>query len=146
MTQEQLEGNMLIAKFMGWQVKSRTYFSDSRTYFYPYKPNSEKISLNFGCNTEHNTWVKIANHCNFHKNWNKLMTVVEKIMGIDETKTCFGLSFEIYCHGAHCSYKGWSVSSTIFGSNKSNRQFNTRIECVYFVCVEFIKYYNSIKK
>lgn len=90
------ENNKLIAEFMGYP-KHKIDFVGKR--------------LNFE-NSKHNT---------YHKDWNRLMEVVEKIEGIGKTELKFSVHFE-------------------------NVKLSSDIQVVYNACVEFIKWYNEQNK
>ena len=116
------ENNKLIAEFMGCP-KHKIDFVGKR--------------LNFE-NSKHNT---------YHKDWNWLMEVVEKI----ETISVFGKLPEFFImYDNREEFKGWywlievpkKFSKECY--NDKNRE-KTKIEAVYNACVEFIKWYNENK-
>jgi hypothetical protein len=73
----------------------------------------------------------------FHKDWNWLMSVVEKIESLKDKENNGKYYFEIY-----------KTSVTIFGNGTFlneiiNTEEKTKIQSVYNACVEFIKWYNE---
>ena len=72
----------------------------------------------------------------YHKNWNLLMEVVEKIESLDHCQIDISLNW------CRIGYKG-----TFF--NYDSRDYFkeiTKIESVYTACIEFIKWYNEQNK
>ena len=67
----------------------------------------------------------------FHKDWNWLMEVVEKIESI-------GFTFETKKNWARITRKGENIILRW-------EEDKTKIEAVYNACIEFIKWYNKIK-
>ncbi len=128
-TSEILENNILIAKFMGWQViKEGKYF----TTYKPSAKNPCSIKSVVGYVYERPAWYSIANHCNYHSDWNWLMPVVDKIESL-------GFVVEISLHQT-CLYKKPSCDNF-----SCNRITDDKLKSTYMVVVEFIKWYNSEK-
>ena len=71
----------------------------------------------------------------FHKDWNWLMEVVEKIESIKiET---YKVRVDIYFNCCKINPTHWEQLISIYGNKE------TKIEAVYNACVEFIKWYNE---
>ena len=71
----------------------------------------------------------------FHKDWNWLMEVVEKIESLSKEGETY--MFSITKFSARVTYKGSRIVDLPID--------NTKIEAVYNACVEFIKWYNEQK-
>ena len=101
------ENNKIIAEFIGWKEQEEDFM--------------------FNPKTSGSIYVKSLL---FHKDWNWLMEVVEKIESIDDCgiDIFFGC-VEIYKDGI-----------TII---KVSAKHKNKIEAVYNACVEFIKWYNE---
>ena len=69
----------------------------------------------------------------FHKDWNWLMEVVEKIESLGYKVDILKWENSQYC-GIYLN-----------GKKISGNETNTKIEAVYNACVEFIKWYNENK-
>ncbi len=83
--------------------------------------NSKGIRLNFE-NSRYNT---------YHKDWNWLMKVVEKIEKLD----FYEYGVEIY--GLKCTIRTYKKIITVSTDDES------KITAVYNACLEFIKWYNK---
>ena len=71
----------------------------------------------------------------FHKDWNWLMEVVEKIESIKiET---YKVRVDIYFNCCQINPTHWEQLISIYGNKE------TKIEAVYNACIEFIKWYNE---
>ena len=104
------ENNKLIAEFMGYP-KHKIDFVGKR--------------LNFE-NSKHNT---------YHKDWNWLMQVVEKIESILPDDSIITIEYK----NCFIPVLDDEEPFTIEGGGK------TKIEAVYNACLEFIKWYNENK-
>jgi hypothetical protein len=71
---------------------------------------------------------------NFHDQWDLLMDLVEKIEDIEGGK----YDFSIYSDPT-AAISDWKAQEDIIVVNDAN----TKIEAVYFACVEFIKWLNK---
>ena len=124
MTKEEIiEGNKLIAEFMGG-----VYDSDVNEYwFYLNPPNWTS------------KFAPTTYELKYHSSWDWLMPVVEKIE--NDLKDSFNVDIvnnnqcEIVKNGSKfiCGYGFETV-------------YNSKIEAVYYSVVAFIKWYNSCKK
>ena len=103
------ENNKLIADFMGYP-KHKIDFVGKR--------------LNFE-NSKHNT---------YHKDWNWLMEVVEKIESLG-----YKVHISTWENSQFCGIY-------LNGKKISGNETNTKIEAVYNACIEFIKWYNTQNK
>lgn len=146
-----IENNKLIAEFMGAKVK----LIDNQYYFYDWKNKLCSITPTTWNNTPEETLNRIWEIAlkkdgrlgQFHKDWNWLMEVVEKIETISE----FNRLPEFFImYDNREEFKGWYWSIEIpkkFNKEcyKHNNREKTKIEAVYNACVEFIKWYNENK-
>jgi hypothetical protein len=107
------ENNKLIAEFLG---------QNKMPYEFP----------QFGYIKTNGDWndTFFDNQLKFHKDWNWLMEVVEKIESL-----CNNRGFEISSRFVHIRVNNNLTISSGVCSN--------RIEAVYNACVEFIKWYNT---
>ena len=106
---ETIEKNKLIAEFMGYP-KHKIDFVGKR--------------LNFE-NSKHNT---------YHKDWNWLIEVVEKIESLG-----YRIDISKWENSQYCGIY-------LNGKKISGNETNTKIEAVYNAVVEFIKWYNNKNK
>ena len=109
-----IENNRLIAEFMGFQSTSLGWFDNEEHLI-----NVEKD----------NTFDDLK----FHKDWNWLMEVVEKIENYNEYTNVF------------FAPEGCAIDCHIENGFSFSNDCDTKIEAVYSVCVEFIKWYNKQK-
>jgi hypothetical protein len=72
----------------------------------------------------------------YHKDWNWLMGVVEKIE--IQSKELFGEYEDVIINGCGCGIATKNDMISIAATSK--------IEAVYIACIEFIKWYNEQKK
>lgn len=119
-----IEDNKLIAEFMGFTINFG--FNKDGVLFHGEHINLDKLK--------------------YHDRWDWLMEVVEKIESLDFFFHILGGACFIdssnskwikYLHDI-----GWLISSTDFLDYEKDIK-PTKIESVYIVCVEFIKWYNS---
>lgn len=73
------------------------------------------------------------NSFKYHKSWDWLMPVVDKIENLGNCQ--IDISFE-WCR---ICYKGGLFEI----DTRNHIKANTKIEAVYFACIEFIKWYND---
>ena len=107
--------NKLMAEFMGFQSTSLGWFDNEEHLI-----NVEKD----------NTFDDLK----FHKDWNWLMSVVEKIENYNEYTNVF------------FAPEGCAIDCHIENGFSFSNDCDTKIEAVYSVCVEFIKWYNKQSK
>lgn len=126
-----LENNKLIAKFMNW-----TFHPEERDTGLEYientwsPPNSKKIY--------------VLRELRFHKSWNLLMPVVEKIESLDkiDKRVYFKISGGEVFIGV---LKGIQGTEYEFLYQENGYFENSKINAVYKAVVEFIKWYNQNK-
>lgn len=125
MTQEEiLEGNKLIAEFMGAEKVDK-------------HPQSKSTVVTFKLGKT--TIVSSLGNFKFHSSWDWLMPIVEKIQHMDN-KFEVNIDFQIHLMGAvelHINHK------RVFGMTAFEP--GTLINAVYEGVVEFIKWYNKQK-
>jgi hypothetical protein len=133
---EILEGNKLIAEFLGFKVENieDNIFHVSLgtwTIYERFKTDNEnpyQYFLNLKTN------IKNSTHFKFYSSWDWLMPVVEKIESIDK------YVFDIYLNKCEIQYgNNFTIEEVSFsGLNK--------IEAVYKAVVAFIKWFNQQKQ
>lgn len=120
MTQEEIiEGNKLIAEFDGYKFVN----DDSLAY-----PNGYYYYPNDGCGNS----LKELEEFEYNSSWDWLMPVIEKI---EKTGCC-----------ASIINNGCNIKTFISGDNGFNLNacdFESKIQTVYAVVVEYIKWYNK---
>ena len=130
-----MEHNKLIAEFMGVKIGVDSY---------SYRPGQSDL-------------LKEEN-LNYHKSWDWLMTVVEKIESLDLKEYGYqweGIDGETeYNNGSICVeieqdrcwiYMNLSLDPFhTFNEKSRGIRFPTKIEAVYAAVVEFIEYYNEL--
>jgi hypothetical protein len=170
MTQEEVnEGNILIAKFAGLKFGYVETFEDSSTEDdLNYKWNKirsgfcflKTLPVDTGLEYEfdrHDRWKyhkyfeeynKTLNYnLGYHSDWNQLMQIISKI---EQIKDDYHGQFGVHIVGNSCT-----IQSTNFRPDKRTSEppyyfyshtSTSKIEATYYVVVEFIKWYNTIKK
>jgi len=130
------ENNILIAEFLGYRLRGGCID------FRGDEPFTEVTSITNG---EVNSlgYVFYEDDLKFHKDWNWLMEVVDKIEGLSFQK----LSFNFNIQKDRVSLNYTHVSEP----KKSTEMFfewgqKTKIENIYKIAVEFIKWYNQQNK
>ena len=144
-----MENNKLIAEFMG--KSGSVDFHDGKGYILIYWYN--------GINGGHKTPYK-EDELEYHKSWDWLMPVVEKIESLDLSE--YGYQWEGI--DGETEYNNQSIHVEIernkcwiymnlqldpphyFNEKTYNTKFPTKIEATYAAVVEFIEYYNTIKQ
>ena len=97
----------------------------------------QSTSLGWFDNEEHLINVEKDNtfdDLKFHKDWNWLMSVVEKIENYNEYTNVF------------FAPEGCAIDCHIENGFSFSNDCDTKIEAVYSVCIEFIKWYNQQSK
>jgi hypothetical protein len=141
LTENIINGNASLAKFMGFKMKplrgkNKDYEYDY-WYFDPNSPALVKKDVFFGVLKDKGNYEDIFLHqevsfgkYQFHKDWNLLMPVVEKIENIRDRNDCL----TIVRHSA------------IFnGGLRINSSRETKKEAVWNACVAFVELYNKDK-
>ncbi len=121
MTQNIIEGNRLIAEFMGCFLSA----PDAQHYSHPLPDGSTTYD-----------YTMPVDDLRYHHSWSVLMPVVEKTATFNLRKGRLWFEFEIqrsYCHI-------WSNNGHEF-----KRNYGTTIEATWHTVVEFITWYNSNK-
>jgi len=113
--------NELIAEFMGGAI------STGRVIF-------QTPPLFHNCNWD-------VNHLVYHRSWDWLMPVVEKIESLRMVHGGSNLTFSVEIHRNGCRiYRSWTtVDHPHFGWN----QTGDKLRSTYKAVVDFIKWYNS---
>ena len=144
-----MENNKLIAEFVG--KSGSVDFHDGKGYIPIYWYN--------GINGGHKTPYK-EDELEYHKSWDWLMPVVEKIESLDLKEYGYiwkGIDGETEYNnqGIHVEiernqcwiYMDLQLDPPHYFNEKTyNTKFPTKIEATYAAVVEFIEYYNTIKK
>lgn len=133
------ENNKLIAEFMEFK-QCKGIRSESGKYF------DYWAKENFSCIEEQEIQIEsewgyglveqdllFAEQLKFHKDWNWLMEVVEKIESLSKENETY--SFSITKISVRVLYKGSRIVDLPINT--------TKIQAVYLACVEFIKWYNK---
>jgi hypothetical protein len=146
---DQLEiakNNELIAKFLGWFQEE----GQEGTWFYV-DDSAKRVAYSIHNNYPHRDLP-------FHRSWEWLMPVVEKInkFHVSERPFKYGKpeSVKLKIHEDKVTVEGsfWTNPNTVDGNHWSYLKIkkfkysdNTLIECVYMAVVEFVKWYNKNK-
>lgn len=157
-TQEIIEGNKLIAEFMGWKycyegmlishgclsTKTKFLFTSSELTINENFPKIVHYDYNYGhkCSIPNFEFLYIENgedeigvhnkRIKFHSDWNWLMTVVEKIESLNFTTSIYHLPKTLN-----------TVKIFIGGADIVGKNGETKMKAVYKAVVEFIKWYNQ---
>lgn len=133
-----IEGNRLIAKFMGGVWVTDKPYSFIKEYW---------------LNTQANNNKQLAQDYDlkYHKKWNWLMPVVEKIESIHDKHHGH---FAVYISSNICSIQGtnlWKAIQSLekYGSvymSDANAVLGTKIESTWYNIVQFIEWFNEYKE
>lgn len=130
MTQEEIiEGNKLIAEFMGgksYKGSNYIFYSFINGNIKPYSEFLDEFKWGYGCPLDY--------ELKFHSSWDWLMPVVEKIYMLDEVKDV----------AVHYDYTRIWLQKGFIESNSYT--YNSFIEECWLTIVEFIKWYNEQKE
>ncbi len=125
MKEEIIKNNILIAEFLGgklelWEAKDRLGEDTENDAYYLYFPDIiEGIPIEY---------------LNYHKNWNSLMEVVEKIENHSE-----------FCNVLFTP-RGCAIDVNIEKGFHYCIDCDTKIKAVYTACIEFIKWFKNENK
>lgn len=144
---EVIEGNKLIAEFMGYSVgfphktDKYGYIQTVEGYIIPSIVNPSPHPSDIDTHQFSLTDLR------FHSSWDWLMPCIEKIELIEDS---YHGRFVVYISSNNCT-----IQSTNFRLDKisvepshyfNSLYGNSKIEAVWVAIVEFIKWYNSCKK
>ena len=114
-TNEILEGNKLIAEFMG--IKTKVYSDRPSIVYYDY-----------------NGFMNSTDQMEYHSSWDWLMPVVQKIETMDSCRYKIILHFEI----AFIDDTATRPDSSVIRASGNNR-----LETAYNMVIKFIQWYNN---
>lgn len=121
--EEIIEGNELIAKFMGYEIPTQTHIKLKWIVY-----DGVFQSMKFNCS------------------WDWLMLVVEKIESVkDKHHGCFG----VHISSNNCSIQGTNFRSDKIANPPIyfyESYGDTKLEATYIACIKFINWYNKNKK
>ena len=125
-----VENNKLLAEFL--EFEKVKFLNGCYTFIIPdYLSHGEYKNLTLEDNKEVVAWD--VENLIFHKDWNWLMEVVEKIENYNEfTNVLF-------------APQGCSIDCYTENRFSFSNDCDTKIEAVYNACVEFVKWYNEQK-
>ena len=171
MTQEEIEGNKLIAEFMGYKyfesnvcndagmddvyskLPIEVFTDEDNCKWFADLPNPDyqicKKNNKWNPALKNLSWATLnfsqymQGQLKYNSSWDWLMPVVEKI----EKET--DAVFQIYKRAVVCiyDYNKWQLDESLIDLRKQyNIRENTKIEAVWLAVVEFIKWYNQNKQ
>lgn len=131
--------NKLLAEFLGWKYEPEREIYDNVRQDPPY--------------TQPERWLQdsgqfriIHEKLYFNSDWVVLMEIVEKIESIRHTEYgWFGVSIrfnECHIHSQHL-HKAMGEPDIIAYMSDPNAVFPTKMESVWYNCVQFVKFYNE---
>jgi hypothetical protein len=128
------EGNDIIAKFMGWFQQN-----DRESPYLWYKANEPMVSVAYDLR------ATATRDLPFHRDWNYLMKVVEKIEDLDPNERV------THMYSIEITGNGTTISKNIWGAGEKNiihreNSYNRRLINTWIAVVEFIKWHNNGKK
>ena len=142
---EWIEGNKLIANFMGIKNVFEYDFGDNIKTLYIAEDESGDIDYKNGVN-----WLD-------YYDWNKLMPVIDKIEELDMSKyhykwidldnkeRCNFVNYEVNIDHRECSiWMNLQLDPVVLVAGDYRKEYDTRIKAVWECVVEFIQYYNKI--
>ena len=137
---EILEGNKLIAEFMGWKVVTGPEIGwPGKDHFYGINPQTKRTRNCLNNKDLQKVWEKISKNVKYHKSWDWLIPVVEKIYKVYDAKYIFSMRIEITSTHVGIFSDHFTYLKTAI--DKNFKKFNT-IE-VWEACIKFIKWYNQ---
>jgi hypothetical protein len=124
------ENNRLIAEFLEFQSTTLGWF------------DNEEHLINVETD---NTFDDLK----FHKDWNWLMVVIEKIESVKSyDRDVFGTEVKIYKDKCTIKSEHYNTKGVVYSKEQyfdGIRQEKSKIESTYTLCVDFIKWYNKQK-
>jgi len=130
MTQEEiLEGNKLIAKFIG--LEPHSMFPDEYTAPFGFEWMSVYMNCNFQYEREYHKDIIIESFMKFHNDWNWLIPVIAKIYSIDD----YLINSENECN--YFFEAGIYQDDLVYGITTND------IKITFDRVIEFIKWYNA---
>ena len=142
---EWIEGNKLIAKFMGIKNVFEYDFGDDIKALYIASKEDGDIDYKNGID-----WLD-------YTDWNKLMPVIDKIEELDMSKyhykwidldneeRCNFVNYEVNIDHRACSiWMNLQLDPVVLVAGDYRKEYDTRIKAVWECVVEFIQYYNKI--
>ena len=142
MTNEILEGNKLIAEFMGWKKDGQSSydFSDDRVFRgYLY---DRSVSYNYA----HECFSIFERDLPYHSSWDWLMPVVEKIESIQNNLQYF----TVVIKGNKCQVLERRGNEKIRANFLHHTikwiEGETKIDAVWQTIIQFIQWHQTIKK
>ena len=125
-----VENNRLIAEFLEFQSTTLGWF------------DNEEHLINVETD---NTFDDLK----FHKDWNWLMVVVEKIESVKSyDRDVFGTEVKIYKDKCTIKSEHYNTKGVVYSKEQyfdGIRQEKSKLESTYTLCVDFIKWYNNQK-
>lgn len=132
--------NRLLAEFLGWKYVAWNDFT---------KPEPDKRNMGW---YEHSTMLGFKLFCRsdsqlpFTRNWNYLMKVIDKIESIRHPEYgWFMVSVQsnvCHIHSQHLS-RAMGEPDIVAYMSDPNAVFPTKIESVWYNCVQFVKFYDE---
>ena len=122
------ENNKMIAKFMGWGKDGDDWIIPPHLYT-PFDIYELETGLYY--------FRLDSTSLEFHKNWNWLMEVVQKIESLHEANNVL--------IGTNLTYV--QIHNKVSNEQETFKGFSSiKIEATYNACIEFIKWYNQQKQ
>jgi hypothetical protein len=136
---EIIEGNKLIAEFMGWKCTSRKSYNDDILVLYTDKDTIFKYNKH-GYLYNKNPWDAPLK---YHSSWDWLMPVVEKIKSLGDSYEINGLYGKVHYRWCH---KYDEESNNEIQPIRINGKINElQLLVMYKAIIKFIKWYNDNK-
>lgn len=131
--------NSLLAEFLGWKYEPEQEIYDNGLQDPPY--NQPERWLQYA-----GQFCYIHEKLHFHSDWNDLMKVIDKIESVRHTEYgWFMVSVQsnvCHIHSQHLT-KSMGQSDVAAYMSDPNAVFPTKIESVWYNCVQFVKFYNE---
>ena len=140
---EILEGNKLIANFLGWETFSRYHSWKCKNVIQYDQSLLDEPYIN-----ENDGYLYEESEL-FHSSWDWLMPVIDKIEHLYETPTSlplFGINSHHCCFALTYPHKYTKFIAGCYPTSPEKIKANSKIEAAWMVAIEFIKYYNKQKQ
>jgi hypothetical protein len=124
------KNNELIARFLGWELRNMPVYLNGggEMWMSPHKTS---------------TFCSLVGEELFHKSWDWLIPVVEKIESIyDDYHGYFGVFINSNC----CTIQGTKLNPGLVNAYFNEVYSDTKLESTYRCVIDFIKWYNKTLK
>ena len=137
---EILEGNVLIAEFMGWKVVTGDKIKlPYKNHYFGINPITKRIYNSVNSEDYNECWTKVALYVKYNSSWDWLMPVVQKVTKLIQDKQYIPIGkYQEYKEQYDIYEEQWRK---LFDYQAYNF-FKADIESIYKAMISFIEWYN----